>query len=191
MSLVYVCKSTFSPLQYVHTAGKSSLNLAFFSPWCEPIIDAIDLKSANYFLFFILFCLILFQIRPKPQLDLWSYFMTLCLSHYTHFFLPHWKLVEEGLSRSDDAVPRNRRLVDEAGWKPLERKQNCIHFVTIVSLSSAQQPKNSYADVDMSRIHVYFLKRKVLLVMSHWLKVATFIRKDCIFFFFMYLLFAW
>lgn len=135
---------------------------------------------------FFEFCLILFQIRPKP---LWYVvlFQMQPVCHITPLFLPHWKLVEllveEGLSRSDDAVPGNRRLVDEAGWKRLERKQNCIHFVTIVSLSSAQQPKNSYTDVDMSRIHVYFLKRKMLLVMSPWLKVATFIRKDCIFFF--------
>lgn len=119
--------------------------------------------------------------------DMWSYFRCNLSVTLHPFFLPHWKLVEllveEGLSRSDDAVPGNRRLVDEAGWKRLERKQNCIHFVTILSLSSAQQPKNSYTDVDMSRIHVYFLKRKMLLVMSPWLKVATFIRKDCIFFF--------
>lgn len=183
MSLVHVCKSTFSPLQYVRTAGKSSLNLAFFYP--DVSLYLMLLKSPNYFLIFLFyFVWSFFKLDPSHNLICGPISDATCLSHYTHFFLPHWKLVEEGLSRSDDAVPGNRCLVDEAGWKPLERKQNCIHFVTIVSLSSAQQPKNSYADVDMSRIHVYFLKRKVPLVMSHWLKVATFIRKDCIFFFY-------
>lgn len=143
MSLVHVCKSTFSPLQYVYTAGKSSLNLAFSSlMW--PYIWCYWSEQCKWFFILFLFCLILFQIRPKP---LWYVvlFQMQPVCHITPMFWPHWKLVEllveEGLSRSDDAVPGNRRLVDEAGWKPLERKQNCIHFVTIVSLSSAQQPK--------------------------------------------------
>lgn len=72
MSLVHVCKSTFSLLQYVHTAGKSSLNLALFFTLMWPYIWCYWSEQCKWF-YFLNFVWSFFKL-DLSHFDMWSYF---------------------------------------------------------------------------------------------------------------------